>query len=109
MTDSVKKGVISVQKSLSSFKLRDVTSFVYGPFASRFWMLRKHTIMMDKKDLIKDAPFYAWDCITLSIKNKWDVYLIIRNEQVMKDFIKLLIISTNSVNGFKNSADGLKK
>ena len=64
---------------------------------------------MDKKDLVNDPPFYAWDCITLSIQNKWDVNLIIRSEQVMSQFIKLLIFSTNSIDGFRNTADGYKK
>ena len=64
--------------------------------------------MMDKKDLVRDAPFYAWDCITLSIKNKWDVYLIIRNEKVMIEFIKLLIFKGNTLDGFKNTADSFK-
>lgn len=71
-------------------------------------MLRKHTIMMNKNDLEYDAPFYAWDCITLSIKNKWDVYLIIRSEEAMTNFLKLLIYKTNSLDGVRDSALGFK-
>ena len=28
---------------------------------------------------INESPFYGWDCITLEIKNKWSVHLIIPN------------------------------
>ena len=56
-----------------------------------------------------DAPFYAWNCITLSIENKWDIYLIIKNETVMTNFIKLLIYKTNTVDGFRGSAERLKQ
>ena len=54
-------------------------------------MMRKHMILMDIKELNKDAPFFSWNCLTLSIANKNDVYIIIKNEQVMADFIKLMI------------------
>ena len=59
---------------------------------------------MAKDKLVSDAPFYAWDCITLSIKNKWDIYLIIKNENVMSDFLKLLIYKTASLDGSRGSA-----
>lgn len=67
-------------------------------------MMRKETILLPKKKLLNDAPFYAWDCISLTIKNKWDIYLIIKNEKVMSDFLKLLIFKTESINGFRGSA-----
>ena len=67
-------------------------------------MMRKETILLPKKKLLNDAPFYAWDCISLTIKNKWDIYLIIKNEKVMSDFLKLLIFKTESMNGFRGSA-----
>lgn len=108
LTHKIQEKMLRVEKSQSSFKMSDITNFVYGPFVSRFWMLRKHTIMMDKYDLAVDAPFYAWDCITLSIKNKWDLYLIIRSEQVMTNFLKLLIYKTNSLDGVKDSASKFK-
>lgn len=72
--------MVKLKTSSSSFSLLDVTNFIYGPFVSRFWMVRKHMIMMDKKDLNLDPPFYSWNCLTLSIRNKWDIYLIIKNE-----------------------------
>ena len=64
---------------------------------------------MPKDKLEKDAPFYAWDCILLSIKNKWDIYLIIKNEQVMADFLKLLIYKTESMDGNRGSAIQFKQ
>ena len=71
-------------------------------------MMRKQTLLMDKKDLMSDAPFYAWDCLTLCIRGKWDLYLIIKNEHVMSDFLKYLIIRTETVDGIKGSAIPLK-
>ena len=64
---------------------------------------------MPKKKLLLDAPFYAWDCISISIKNKWDIYLIIKNEKVMSDFLKLLIYKTETINGFRGSSIKLKE
>lgn len=88
--------------------MSDVTNFTFGPFVSRFWMLRKHTIMMEKCDLRNDAPFYAWDCITLNVKNKWDIYFIIKNELAMANFLKLLIMKTNTIDGNAGTASLLK-
>jgi len=59
---------------------------------------------MRKKTLESDAPYYGWDCISLSLKNKWDIYLIIKNEKVMADFLKLLIYKTESIDGFRGTA-----
>ena len=70
----------SLRRSTSSFNISDVVSFTYGPFLSRFWMMRKETLLLPKIKLLNDAPFYAWDCISLSISGKWDIYLIIKNE-----------------------------
>ena len=39
---------IVLDKSSSSCYFQDIEAFVYGPFTSRFWMLRKHIMMMDK-------------------------------------------------------------
>ena len=88
--------------------MSEVTGFTFGPYVSRFWMLRKHTLMMNKKDLENDAPFYAWNCLTISIKYKWDIYLIIKNESVMSDFLKLLIYKTETIDGTKGTAIPLK-
>ena len=47
----IKDKKLTLKTSSSSFRLSEVTSFVYGPFVSRFWMLRKHTNLMERKCL----------------------------------------------------------
>ena len=71
--------------------------------------MRKETLLLPKIKLLKDAPFYAWDCISLSISGKWDIYLIIKNEKVMSDFLKLLIYRTNTLDGFRGTAKPFKQ
>lgn len=63
--DLNKVGEYRIEKSYSSFNLKDLKSFIYGPYTSRFWMLRKHILLMSIKTLKTNPPFYAWDCITL--------------------------------------------
>ena len=86
-----------------------MTSFTFGPFVSRFWMLRKHINLMDVKVLEEDAPFYAWNCLTLSIANLNDIYIIIKNEQAMADFIKMLIFKMDTLDGRRGTATLFKK
>lgn len=81
----------TLKVSSSSCNISEIDGFIYGPFTSRFWMLRKHILHLDKSKFAKDPPFFGWDCITLHIRNKWDVHIIIRNEKVMTMFLKLLI------------------
>lgn len=57
----------SLRESQSSFDLSDVESFVYGPFTSRFWCLRKHILHLDKAQFNEESPFYGWDCLTIQI------------------------------------------
>lgn len=66
-------------------------------------------IMMDKQELESDAPFYAWNCITLGFNHKCDIHLIIKSEKIMFDFIKLLIFKMNTLNGIRGTAIPLKK
>jgi hypothetical protein len=42
----------------------------------------------DKSGVI---PFYAWQCITLQLKDRY-VDLVIKNEQKMKLFLKFLVM-----------------
>ena len=101
-----------LKESSSSCFLSDIQSFVYGPFTSRFWMLRKHILLMDKNKLQKDPPFYGWDCITITVKTSLgdlqDISLIIRSESTMTNFLKLLIHRLETLNGHKDSAVKLK-
>ena len=89
----------SLKQSSSSFNLEDIENFLYGPFTSRFWMLRKHILQLDQIEFQKDPAFYGWNCITLQIKNKWDVNLIFNSEHSLQQFIKLLIHHMNSLDG----------
>ena len=59
---------------------------------------------MDKKKL-ENAPFYAWNCITLEIRGQPDVHLVIRNDKIMSLFIKLLIYKMKTVDGKRGSMD----
>ena len=98
-----------IKKSSASFSLNDVESFVYGPFTSRFWIMRKYINMLDPNKLQQEehVPFHAWDCITLSIRGHWDIYLVIKNEHVMTMFLKLLLYKMRTVDGTKGSANKL--
>ena len=95
--------------SSSSCYLDEIENFVYGPFTSRFWMLRKHILCMDKNQLIDDPPFFAWDCITLNLRNKWDLYLIIRSEHAMSMLLKLLINHLETIDGFRGTSAPFQK
>ena len=51
----------------------------------------------------KQVPFFFWECITLNLK-KSDVYIVIKNEKRMNDFIKFLIYNLKTIDGHKDSA-----
>lgn len=95
-----------LDNSSSSCYIHDIEAFVYGPFTSRFWMLRKHIMMMDKM-LVASLPFYGWECLSLQLKNRGDVYILIQNEKVMADFLKLLIFELKTLDG--NAGTALKR
>ena len=50
--------------SSCSCDIEDIHSIHLGGFQSRFWMLRKHFISMDNKE-IKQVPFYNWQCLQI--------------------------------------------
>ena len=108
MRESNCQQIYKLRQSSSSFNISDIVSFTYGPFLSRFWLMRKETNLTNKQKLLNDAPFYAWDCISLSIRGKWDIYLIIKNELVMSDFLKLLIYRMETLDGYLGTAIPLK-
>lgn len=68
-------------------------------------MLRKYLLNLNKDKLRKDAPFYAWDCITLQVRGRPDIYLVIKNEKIMSMFIKLLIYKMKTIDGTRGSMD----
>ena len=49
-------------------------------------------------------PFYSWQCISLELKDRC-VDLVIKNEHNMDMFIRFLILSLNTIDGCKNSAE----
>lgn len=46
--DTKKSKEYRIEKSTSSFQFDDILGFTYGPMSSRFWMLRKLTLNMNK-------------------------------------------------------------
>lgn len=71
-------------------------------------MLRKHILHLNQKDFDKSPLFFAWNCITLSINNKWDVNLIFNSENSLKMFLKLLIFRMQTVDGRKGTGIKLR-
>jgi hypothetical protein len=59
---------------------------------------------MNIKKLKENPPFNAWDCITLQIEGRPDIYLLIKNEEAMKMFIKLLIYKLDTIDGNRGTA-----
>ena len=91
------------QTSSSSCYLSDITGIIFGGLSSRFWILRKHFNSMSLGEL-KYIPFFSWQCFTLCMNHR-DVHLIVSNEQVMDDFLLVLIYALNTVDGTKGSAE----
>ena len=52
------------------------------------------------------APFYAWECITVILFNR-EIDLVIKNEDQMMNFLKLLVYEIRTVDGNLNSAEGI--
>ena len=95
-------------KSKCSCKVSDIEGFTYGGMTSRFWIYRKHLLSMTFQDIKESCnfPFYPWECITLQLKNR-DLDLVIRNDDHMKCFIRFLIHVLNTVDGNRDSAQGI--
>ena len=66
-------------------------------------MMRKHIISMIIKDNDENIPFFSWECITIQTKAR-DIYLVIRNERLMADFIKFLIHSIKTLDGIRGTS-----
>jgi len=99
----------TLKESSSSFHLSDVECFIYGPFTSRFWMLRKHILHLEKGQFNTQSPFFGWDCITLQIEKKWEVHLILPNQTAMSMFLKLLIWNLDTIDGIRGSSTNYQK
>ena len=92
-------GATKLYKSSGSCELTDIKGFVFGPFQSRFWMLRKHINSSDPVDM----PFFAWECITISTASR-DTDFVVKNERDMLNLLALLIFSLESNDGTRGSA-----
>ena len=90
---------IRQHKSSKSCRVDDIEDFVYGPFTSRFWMMRKHICLSSIRELSYKMTFHAWDCITISVKGQSDIFLIITNQEKMFMLIKFLIYKLETVDG----------
>ena len=49
------------------------------------------------------AAFYAWQCITIQLRNR-EVDLVIPDDRDMDDLIEVLVDAMNTVDGNKDSA-----
>ena len=55
----------------SVIDLSSIKGIIYGGMSSRFWMLRKYFNSLDKRKYRNgEVPFYAWECITIQMKNR---------------------------------------
>ena len=102
-------------KSSCSTKISDIEGIVFGGTSSRFWIYRKHKCSLDfnlikndtlstKKARRTSLPFYSWQCISLYLKDR-SVDLVIKNEKNMDLFIRFLVMSLNTIDGNKDSAE----
>ena len=91
-------------KSKGTCKVKDIEGFIYGPFGSRFWMMRKHINSLDttKGKKVK-LPFYAWQCLTIQLKHR-NVDLVVEEDRHMKIILQFLILSLQTVDGVRHSA-----
>ena len=77
-------------KSNSTCFIRDIQSFVFGGFSSRFWVYRKHINSMNVEQL-RNLPFYSWECLTLNTEHK-SINLVIKDEKQMDRLVEFLIV-----------------
>ena len=71
-------------------------------------MFRKHFNSMQVNELGSANHFFSWECITLQFGLK-NVDLVIKDEYEMKLFLRYLIYSLRTLDGYKNSANNLLK
>lgn len=92
-------------QSSATCSVSDIQGFIFGGFSSRFWMLRKHIIQLDYKNM-NQVPFYCWNCITLELPNR-QIDLVIRDQEDMNKLLKFLIFRLKTVDGQRGSALGV--
>ena len=92
-------------KSSASCKLSKIKGFIFGPFSSRFWIIRKQINSIPCLQYIHGkVPFFAWDCITIETETRF-IDLVIKNEQEM---MYLIVYLTHNIpnKGKKNDPNG---
>jgi len=47
-------------ESSGSCKISEIENILFGGISSRFWMLRKHIMLLNKMTIEKEMPFFAW-------------------------------------------------
>lgn len=57
---------------------------------------------------IRDMPFYSWQCLTLNLEHR-DVDLVIYDGKDMQIFLRFLIQSLETIDGNKNTSEGILK
>ena len=91
-----------VKKSSASCLVQDVQQITFGAFNSRFWALRKHISCLHDQQIEK-LPFYAWQCISLTLKHR-EVDFVFKDEIQQNKFVKYLIYRMKTIDGRKESA-----
>ena len=92
-------------KSAASCSQADIQNIAFGPFSSRFWVLRKHINCMPKDQWVH-FPFYSWQCISLMLNHR-DIDLVIKREKDMNNLVKYLLVKMATIDGKRDSAKKL--
>lgn len=106
ITNEDKHRKFFLKRSMASCHISDIQGIIFGGFSSRFWIFRKHINALTKSDK-NSVPFYAWECVTLVLKDR-EIDLVIPNEERMNQFLKLLVYKMQTLDGTKDSAVKLK-
>ena len=73
--------------------------------SARFWVHRKEIITSKSPE---KAPFFAWQCITIELKNRV-IDLVIQDECCMWNFLKFLVWELDTLDGKRNTAKLVKE
>lgn len=92
--------------SYASCPVDQIQGFVYGPFCSRFWMMRKHINSLTDIKSKENLPFYAWQCLSLRLETR-NIDLVILDPGEMLMILRFLILSLKTVDGLRNTAKHL--
>lgn len=57
----------------------------------------------DGDDENLEIPFFAWECVSLQLKDGYDINLIIKDELTMQIFLQFLIFKLKSFDGLRDT------